>query len=75
MHPRTAKKIIENDEELNVAELAEAILEDKKREPKRKHIPSMARSQAAYHRIQHRKQEEIAWRQEVEKVWKRKKRP
>jgi hypothetical protein len=75
VHPKTAKAIIANDEELNIGELAEAILEDKKREPKRKHIPSQARSQEAYHRIQHRKQDEISWRNAVAKVWDKQKRP
>lgn len=75
MHPRTARKIIENNEELNMAELAEAILEEKKREPKRNHIPSMAKSQAAFHRVQHRKQEEIVWRQRLANVWNKQKHP
>lgn len=68
MHPKTAKSIIANEEEINIAELAEAILEEKSREVK-KRPPSQARSQEAYHRIQHRKRDEISWRQQLVKVW------
>lgn len=73
MHPRTVKKILENDEELNIGEMAEAILEDKKHEPKRTHVPSMARSQQAYQRMKAREQEQIAWRNAVAKHWSKQK--
>jgi hypothetical protein len=70
VHPKTAKAIIADEEELNIGELAEAHLEDKKREVK-KRPPSQARSQEAYHRIQHRKKDEFVWKQQLAKVWER----
>ena len=73
MHPRTAKRIIDDDQELNIAELAEAILEDKKHEPKRKHKSAEARSQEAYHRIQRHKHDELALRNEFAKAWNKRK--
>jgi len=69
MHPRTVKKILENEDELNIAEMAEAILEDKKREPKKIHIPSMVKSQQAYRQLKAREQEEIAWKNKFAKYW------
>ena len=69
MHPRTVKKILEDKEELNIGKMAEAILEEKKREPKRKHIPSSTRQIEAWQRIQAKEKEKIAWRNRVAKVW------
>ena len=73
MNPRKAKKILESDEDLNIAELAEAVLEDKKHEPKRKHIPSMDRSHKAWVEIQKREQKLAVFRKRLAKVWPSKK--
>lgn len=73
MHPRTVKKILEDEAELDIGQMADAILEDKKREPKKKHIPSMSRSLNAYRNIQAKEQEKIAWRNQVAKVWSKRK--
>lgn len=70
MDPKTAKRILSNDEELDIAKLAEAHAEEQKREKKRKHIPSMQRSLSAYLRKKAKEKEEEAWRQKVAKIWK-----
>lgn len=73
MHPKTVKKILENEEELDIGQMAEAILQDKEREPKKKHIPSVSRQLHAWQHIQGIEKEKIAWRNRLAKVWPKKK--
>lgn len=70
MHPSTIKKILTDEENIDVAKLAEATIEDKKREVKQNHVSSMARSRIAYAKKIKREQEEISFRQKLSKVWK-----
>jgi len=69
MHPKTVKKILEDEEQLDLAQMAGAILEEKKHEPKKKHIPSLKRSLQAYRNLQAKEQAKVAWREKVKKVW------
>jgi hypothetical protein len=69
MHPRTVKKILEDEEDLDIGQMAGAILEEKKREPKKKHIASSTNQIHAYRNIQAMEQEKIAWRNRLAKVW------
>ena len=69
MHPKTAKKVLEDDEVLDIGAMAEAILEEKKREPKKKHISSTTRQIAAYRNKQAKEQEKVAWKNQLKKVW------
>jgi hypothetical protein len=69
MHPRTVKKILEDEEELDLAQMADAILEEKRREPKKNHIASTTRQIHAYRNIQAKQQDQVAWRNRVKKVW------
>jgi len=57
------------DEELNIGELAEEILKEKAKEPKKKHIPSVKRALDAYHKKKAKEQKEFAWRKQLSKVW------
>ena len=70
MHSRTAKKILTNDDELNIGLMAEAHAEVQRLETnKKKRAPSMQRSLSAWMRLKARDQSEEAWRQKVKKVW------
>jgi len=73
MHPRTVKKILEDEEELNIGDMAGAILEEKKREPKKKHISSKNRQIEAYRNKQAKEQEKVAWKNQLAKIWPKKK--
>lgn len=71
MHPRTAKKILEDDDNFDVAKVAEALAE--KQRQKEKHIPSRGRALSAFLRKQLKEREEIEWRRAFAKVWNKKK--
>lgn len=69
MHPRTVKKVLEDEDNLDIAKMADAVLEEKKREPKKKHITSTTNQIMAYRTIQAKQQEEVAWKNRLAKVW------
>ena len=71
MHPRTAKEILANDEELDIAALAEANLEVKKHPTKP--VPSVKRALAAWQRKRIRIKEEEEIKRAVAGVWKKRK--
>jgi len=71
MHPRTAKKILDDDDNFDVAEIADALAEKAKQ--KENPIPSRARSLSAFLRKQLKEREEIEWKRAFAKVWNKKK--
>lgn len=71
MHPRTAKKILDDDDNFDVAMVAEALAEQQKE--KEKPIPSKSRALSAFLRKKLKEREELEWRKTFAKVWNKKK--
>jgi hypothetical protein len=73
MNFRQAKKILDNDKELNLELLAQAHIEEQKRANKRrKGTPGgMQRSFDAWIKLKAREKAEEIWRQRIAKAWKR----
>jgi hypothetical protein len=70
MQEKTIRKILDNDEDLNIEDMAKAILDEKKREEKKKkRIPSTRNSIIAWNKIKIKQREEEALRQRIAKVW------
>jgi hypothetical protein len=72
MHLKTAKKILADEETIDIAETAEAILEEKKHE-KKKRPPSVARVLDSWNRKRARIKETEEIRQALAKVWNKRK--
>lgn len=69
MTPQKAKAVLNNNEVWDIAELADAIQEDKRQQSKPKHIPSRARSQDAYAHKKLREAQLAEFRERLKKVW------
>jgi len=69
MHPKTARKIIDNDEELDIALMAEAHLVLRRLEEKHPRIPSKSKSLNAWANLKKKLQSDEIWRRQVMKVW------
>ena len=70
MHIRTAQKILDDENSLNIELLAQAHTEKQKQEAKNdRRLPTKQRSMAAWIRLKTRRQNEEAWRQTVREVW------
>jgi len=72
MHRKTAQKILEDDDTINIELLAAAHAEEQKHQRKSKKAPSIQRSLAAWDKLKSQAQDEEGWRQRVAKVWKKK---
>jgi hypothetical protein len=75
MHRKTAQKILDDDDTINIEMLAAAHAEEQKRQRKSKKAPSIQRSLSAWDKLKARNQAEEGWRQKVAKVWNKKKSP
>ena len=74
MHLKTAHAIIDNDEEMNIADLAAAHSEIKKHEEKKKK-PSKGGSSAGWNKLKEIERSEFIKREAFAKVWDRLKTP
>lgn len=64
MNIKEAREILSNDEELDIAKLAEAHLEEQKHEIKT-HVPSLRRSLVAWSKLKIKRRDEEIWRRRV----------
>lgn len=64
MNIKEAREILSNDDELDIAKLAAAHLEEQKHQPKN-HAPSMSRSLVAWSKLKIKRQQEEIWRRRV----------
>jgi hypothetical protein len=71
MHRKTAQKILEDDESLDINLLAQAHAEEQSH--KKKRPPSIERSLAAWSKLKTNEQNAEGWRRKVKKVWEKKK--
>ena len=70
MNSKKAKRIIEDDVDLNIAELAEAVPEYKKKNTHKNPLKSLMKSRESYLKIKNLEIKDKAWQQKVAEVWK-----
>lgn len=73
MHPQTVKKVLADEETLDVAKTAEAVMEDKRRRDKKDKPKTHENSARAYVAWLAREREEDEFRKKVAKVWNKRK--
>ena len=69
MNPQKAKSILNNDDELDIAKLAEAHAEQQKHMKPKKRSGSMQRSLTAWMKLKDKEKIEEGWRQRVARAW------
>jgi hypothetical protein len=73
MHPATVKKVLSNEETLDVAQTAEAVREDIRRRQKKDKPTSLANSLRAHMAWKARQKEKEEFRQKLKEIWNRRK--
>lgn len=73
MHRKTAQKIFDDDDVIDIKLLAQAHTEEQSHK-KDKRPPSMERSLKAWSKLKANEQNAEGWRQRVKKAWEKKKR-
>jgi hypothetical protein len=73
MHPATAKKVLANEETLDIAKTAEAVREDKRLREKKDKPTSQANSLRAHMLWLARHKEKEMFRQKVREIWNKRK--
>lgn len=73
MHPQTVKKVLADEETLDVAKTAEAVMEDKRRRDKKDKPKTPANSARAYVAWLAREREKDEFRKKFAKVWNKRK--
>jgi hypothetical protein len=71
MHPKQIRKVLDDEETFDVAQAAEAVIEDNRIREKKDKPKSREASLAAFQAHKARKQDDEAFRQSVAKAWKR----
>ena len=73
MHPQTAKKILADEETLDVAKTAEAVREDARLRKRKDKPTSVANSIRAYMAWNARNKEKEMFRQKLKEIWNKRK--
>ena len=73
MHPATVKRVLADEETLDVAETAEAVREDARLRKKKDRLVSQANSLKAHMAWKARNRDKELFRQKVKEIWNRRK--
>ena len=73
MHPATVKRVLTDEETLDVAETAKAVREDARLRKKKDKITSQANSLRAYMAWKVRNKDKEVFRQKVKAIWNKRK--
>ena len=73
MHPLTVRKVLADEETLDIAKTAEAVQENARRLPKKDKLTSRLNSSRAHSAWLTRQHEKESFRQKVAKIWNKRK--